>query len=73
MNKKEKFQYSLNQCYDYIFEKTFDNQPKSIFFKPGSLQIEDFQSHEECPWPAVSDHKGLAIEILIGQVPKEGV
>ncbi len=63
MNKREEFQVEINQCYDYIFEKHSGFKSESIIVKPGTLKVESFESHHDKPFPAVSDHKGLSIEI----------
>ena len=64
MNKQEQFQIEVNQCYDYIFEKRIDGSTnKNISVKNGSMKIERFDSHDHHPWPAVSDHCGLSIDI----------
>ncbi|TNV78993.1 hypothetical protein FGO68_gene14319 [Halteria grandinella] len=64
MNKREEYQIEVNQCYDYIFEKKIGDH-KNISVKPNTMKIERFDSHDHHPWPAVSDHCGLSIDIKI--------
>jgi len=64
MNKREEYQIEVNQCYDYIFEKKIGDQ-KNISVKANTMKIERFDSHDHHPWPAVSDHCGLSIDIQI--------
>ena len=68
MNKREEFQVEINQCFDYVFQKhTGSKKSEAIFIKPGSLKVESFESHNDKPFPAVSDHKGISLEIEVSQ------